>query len=346
MPTPGRISRRSILAGALGLSSCGRDAFRTLYVLDWIHYIPVRVLQMFEREFDVRVRYQVYGSNQDMLERFHHAEYPWDLAFPCQQFLAGMLRREELLPLDHKLIPNLDKLDDFFQKPFWDVDLRHSAPCSWGLTGIAYSRQLRLKIASWADLWDELLRERLTMLDDRDEVLGASLLKLGLPLNSSEPEHLQRAVTEAIKQKVLVHSYGNIDSRDRLVAGEFQVAQLWSNLAKQASAASPNIEFVFPTEGFPVYAENAVVLKSSKQPDLAHAFINFLLRPDVAALISENSYTPSTVSSCRPFLPLNLRSDRMLFPSEEVMERGQWFEAQSEDGAKRRREAWKRIQAA
>ncbi len=346
------ISRRSFLAGctglgvSAGLAGCGGNGFRTLYVLDWVHYIPVNVLQQFERNFQVKVRYRAYDSNQEMLDRLQRAEFPWDIAFPCQQFLPRMRRQGLLAELDHALLPNLANLAPQFRNPTWDPELKDSVPCSWGLTGIAYSRQLRLEITSWADLWDERLRERLTMLDERDEVLGAALLKLGYPLNSADPRHLAAASAEAIAQKRLVHSYGISESKDRLVSGEYQVSQLWSNLAGQAIAASPNLDFVFPAEGFPMYAENAVVLRTSSQPELAHAFINFLLIPEIAAQISANAFTPSTVPESRRFLPLRLREDPLLFPDAEVLRRGQWFEDQTDEALVLRRAAWQRIQTA
>ncbi len=345
-------SRRKFLAGtastvaSVGLGGCGANGFRTLYVLDWVHYIPVNVLQQFERAFQVRVRYRAYGSNQEMLDRLQRHEFPWDVSFPCQQFLPRMRRQNLITELDHSLLPNLANLGPSFQKPAWDPALQFSVPCTWGVTGIAFSRQLQIKIRCWADLWDERLRERLTMLDDRDEVLGAALLKLGYSVNSADPRQLAAASAESISQKRLVHSYGINESKDRLVSGEFQVSQLWSNLAGQAISASPNLEFVFPEEGFPMYTENAVILNGAKEPVLAHAFINFLLTPEIAAQISANAYTSTTVPDSRRYLPLRLREDPLLFPSDEVLKRGQWLEAQPDEALVLRRAAWQRILSA
>jgi spermidine/putrescine transport system substrate-binding protein len=346
------ISRRHFLAGSASvvagasLAGCGANGFRTLYVLDWVHYIPVNVLQQFERAYQIRVRYRAYGSNQEMLDRLQRAEFPWDIAFPCQQFLPRMRQQGLLVDLDHALLPNLVHLGHPFAKPFWDPGLQYSVPCTWGVTGIAYSRQVQMDIRRWAHLWDERLRERLTMLDDRDEVLGAALLKLGYPVNSSDPGHLAKASAEAIAQKRLVHSYGINESKDRLVSGEFQVSQLWSNLAGQAISASPNLQFVFPDEGFPMYAENAVVLRGAKEPEAAHAFINFLLTPEIAAQVSANAFTSPTVPEARRYLPLRLREDPLLFPSQEVLARGQWMEPHADEALVQRRAAWQRIQAA
>jgi spermidine/putrescine transport system substrate-binding protein len=330
----------------MAFGGCRASMGPMLYVMDWAHYIPVRILQIFEREYRIRVQYQAYGSNQEMLLRLRAAELPWDVAFPCQQYIQPMKEQQLLRRLDHSKLPNLGNLEDQFSKPFWDPQLEHCVPVSWGCTGIAYSRQIQMEIRGWADLWDERLRERLTMLNDPDEVLAASLLKLGLPMNSSDPEHLRAAAEQAVEQKRLLHSYGILESKDRLISGEFQVAQLWSNLAGQAIAASPNIQFVFPEEGFPLYAENAVILEKAQNPEAAHAFINFLLLPEVSAMISEYAYSPSTVRNTKPFLPLRLRDDRLLFPKSADISRGQWFQPQPAEARERRAAWWREVQAA
>lgn len=345
-------SRRTFLAGSVvtaagALSACRRGQVGdVLYVMDWAHYIPVRILQLFEREYKIRVQYQAYGSNQEMLLRLRAAEFPWDVAFPCQQYIQPMTEQKLLRRLDHSKLPNLSNLEDAFSKPFWDPQMEYGVPVSWGLTGIAYSRQIQVPIRRWADMWDERLRERLTMLNDPDEVLAAALLKLGLPMNSSEPEHLRLAAEQAIEQKRLLHSYGILESKDRLISGEFQVAQLWSNLAGQAIAASPNINFVFPEEGFPIYAENAVILAGAQNPDGAHAFINFLMIPEVSAMLSEYAYSPSTVRNTKPFLPLPLREDPLLFPNPAEVARGQWFRPQPAEARERRVGWWQQVQTA
>ena len=94
---------------------------------------------------------------------------------------------------------------------------------------------------AWADLWDERLRGRMTMLDDPGEVLGACLKKLGCSLNSTNPSELRRAQREAVAQKRLLRAYLNAEVRDQLVAGDVLAAQLWATTAQQAIDASRDL---------------------------------------------------------------------------------------------------------
>jgi spermidine/putrescine transport system substrate-binding protein len=152
-----------------------------------------------------------------------------------------------LAPLRHQWLGNLDRLDRPFQSPSWDPQLRWSAP------------------SAWADLWDERLRGRLTMLDDPGEVLGVCFKKLGCSLNSTNPAELGRAQREAVVHKRLLRAYLNAEVRDQLVAGDVLAAQLWATTAQQAIDASPDLAFAYPAEGFALYADNAVVLRESRR---------------------------------------------------------------------------------
>src|SRR5262249_47450163 len=133
-----------------------------------------------------------------------------------------------------------------------------------------------------ASLWDGRLRGRLTMLDDPAEVFGAALKMRGRSVNASEPGELREAQREALRQKPLVRAYLNAEVRDQLASGDVLCAQLWNTTAQQAMDASPDLRFAFPAEGFAVYADNIAILRESSRQALAHSFVNYLLRPEVA----------------------------------------------------------------
>ena len=135
------------------------------------------------------------------------------------------------------------------------------------------------------------MRNRITMLDDPAEVLGACLKKLGYSLNSGRPAELEQARREAIAQKSLLRAYLNAEARDQLVSGDIKAAQLWATTSQQAMDAAPTLDFVYPAEGFALYADNAAVLRESRRERLAHEFLDYLLRPDVAADIVKATRT-------------------------------------------------------
>lgn len=337
------MKRRSFFIGIAGLAGCTPRAQR-LNVFNWSNYLAADTLARFEAETGARVRYAVYESNEEMLARVMSGNSGWDVVFPTHYFIEPMRGLDLLQRLDLALLPNRPGLFPHFQAPPWDANLEWAMPYMWGCSGILYHERVKPAPTRWADLWDDRFRGRLTMLDDPAEVLGAALLKLGLPLNETSPALLRRAQAEAIRQKPLVRAYLNAEVRDQMVAGDILACQLWATTAQQAIDESPALRFAFPEEGFPLYADCAAVLRESDRPELAHRFIDFLLRPDVAAAIVTEARTATcNLAALRQIeepLPPTLQLDPNVFA------RGQWFTALPAAAQRLRDRLWTEIKSA
>ncbi len=326
------MKRRAFLGAAAGALACDRRP--RLNVYNWSSYIAPETVPNFERESGIRVRYSVYESNEEMLAKVITGNSGWDVVFPTHSRIGPMVANGLLKPLDHKTLLNLKYLSPEFQTPVWDPELKWSVPYMWNGTGIAYRKDLA--IGKWADLWKRDFKGRITMLDDPEDVIGASLQKLGLPFNATDPRQLAAAKEEAIQQKSLVRAYINAEVKDQLVAGDVIAAQLWSTTASQAMSANHEIGFVYPAEGFPLYADNAVILGRS---ELAHEFLNFLLRPEVAAANSKAGESATCNAS-------GDRGNEVLYPGPGVMARGTWPMALPREAQRLRDRIWTEIKSA
>lgn len=327
------MKRRAFLA-ATALSALACDRRPRLNVYNWSSYIDPQTLPDFERESGIRVRYSVYESNEEMLAKVITGNSGWDIVFPTHSRIAPMRAMGLLKPIDHKRLPNLKYLSPEFQAPVWDPGLNWSIPYMWNVTGIAYRKNLAL--AKWSDLWRADLQGKLTMLDDPEDVIGACLQKLGLPFNATDDRQLAAAKQQAVSQKRLVRAYINAEVKDQLVAGDVLASQLWSTTASQAMSASPDVAFAFPEEGFPLYADNAVILGRS---ELAHEFLDYLLRPDVAAANAKAAETATCNGA-------GDRSNEVLYPPRTIMDRGTWPVALPRDAQRLRDRVWTEIKSA
>jgi spermidine/putrescine transport system substrate-binding protein len=268
------------------------------------------------------------------------------VVFPSEDFIGPMRELGLLAPIRHEWLPHLNALDAPFQKPPWDPELRWSVPYMHGATGILYQRALPKAPQSWADLWDPSLRGKLTMLDDQPEVLGACLKKLGKSLNSGDEGDLIAAKAEAVAQKPLLRAYLNAEVRDQAAAGDVLVAQAWAVTAAQAmSAASGRLAFALPSEGFPRFCDNFAILRESRRVELAHRWIDYLLRPENAAAIVVATRTASANGGAQRLLPAEIRQNPVLYPPPEVLARGEWFESQSPLAQKLRDKLWTEIKS-
>ena len=109
------------------------------------------------------------------------------------------------------------------------------------------------------------LKERVTMLDDPEDMIGACLKKIGLPFDATDPDQLRRAEEAALEQKKIIRAYLNAEVRDQLVSGDVLAAQLWNTTAQQAMDAASNLAFAYPEEGFPFYCDCATILRESQR---------------------------------------------------------------------------------
>ncbi len=334
--------RRAFAASMVGLG-CGRSKQPKLNVFNWSGYVAPETVPNFEKEFGVKVRYSIYESNEEMLARVFSGNSGWDVVFPGHYIVPPMREQGLLAALDRGKLPNLKHLDPAFVRP----ELTDFAvPYMWNATGILFNKKLQPPPESWADLWSPRLRGKITMLDDPAEVFAAALRKLGFSLNSRNPEELRAAQREALRQKPLLRAYLNSEVRDQAVAGDVMAAQLWSTTAQQAIDAARHLGFVYPREGFPLNLDCAVILRESPRQDLAHVWINYLLRPEVSARIADSTRTATANLAAVPLLGAETRNNPTLYPSAEVMARAEWFETMTPEVQRLRDRLWTEIKSA
>jgi spermidine/putrescine transport system substrate-binding protein len=338
------MNRRIFLMGVAGAAAGCSRSDRRLNVYNWSDYVAPDTIPNFEREFAVSIRYGTYESSPELLAKVMSGNSGWDVVFPSVEFLLPMRDMGLLVTLNHAALSNLNSLDPMFRHPHWDPELAFSVPYMHGTTGIVYHKGLAPH--SWADMWDPKLRGKITMLDDPPEVFGACLKKIGASLNTADPQQLRDAQQQAIAQKPLLRAYLNAEVRDQLVAGDVSAAQAWAVTAGQAISAAPDkLAYVLPTEGFARYADTMTILRESRRVELAHQFINYLLRPEVGAAIVRATQTATANAAALKLLPPELRENPVLYPPAEILARGEWFEPQSSASQRLRDRLWTEIKS-
>ncbi len=341
-------TRRTLfLLSLTGLAGCRRSRLPRLNVYNWSDYVAPDTVSNFAKEFQVDVRYSVYESNEEMLAKVFSGNSGWDIVFPSNYFIEPMRENRLLTELNHDLLPNLRHLDPMLQKPLWDPTVQYSVPYMWGAAGIVYQKSLQPAPERWADLWEPRFKGRITMLDDPADTMGAALKKLGLSINSHTEADMRKAQQELVKQKTIVRAYLNAESRDQVIAGDLLAAHLWATTSAQAIEAAPDrLAFAYPQEGFALYADTAVILRESARPEIAHQFINYLLRPEVAASIVKVSKTATANGAARALLPEPIRENRVLYPAAETLARGEWFAPLPSTAQRLRDRLWTELKSA
>ena len=340
------MDRRVFLMGIAGATTgCLRQSLPRLNVYNWEAYVAQDTIANFEREFKCRVRYATYGSAEEMLAKVMSGNSGWDVVFPSNSFVGPMRELSLLLPLDHSLLPNLRNLDPIFQSPEWDPSLNVSVPYMHAATGIIYSTAALPAPLSWSDLWTDAYHRRVTMLDDPAEVFAVCLKRNGHSINSSDPAELKISRNLAERQKPLLRAYLNEEVKDQVVAGDVLVAQMWAQVAAAAMESAPNLRFAYPKEGFALYSDVCAILRESEHVPLAHQFINYLLRPEVAAAIATEIRGATANAAARALLTPSLRDNPTLYPSRDLMAQGEWFRPLPQAAQRLRDRYWTEIKS-
>lgn len=314
---------------------------RRLNLYLWSDYLADNTIPDFEREFGVRVTLDTYESNEDLLARLLAGATGYDLVLPSSYVFPVLLGRDLIAPLRHRFLTNLGNVAPLFANPPWDPGLVHSVPWQWGVTGIAYrADRVPVRPDSWGIFLDPTYRGKMTMLDDLRDVIGAFLRYRGRSLNSVDPAELAQARADAIAAKANLKAFISATVKGQLIAGDVWIAQLWNGDALQARAEQPAIEFVVPREGSMLFTDSLVMPRSARNPRAAHEFLNYILRPEVAAALADKTGYGTTNLAALP-----LTRARLPFPEGEQMERLE-YQADLGPATERWDRIWTEIKAA
>jgi spermidine/putrescine transport system substrate-binding protein len=299
-----------------GLAACGpaetksADApkgERTFHVLVWSDYLVPDLVAEFEKEFHCAVAETNFGNNEELRAKLLAGGSEFDVVCPSDYAVAQLAKDGVLAPIDAAKVPNLKNLSSRFDGKPYDPGHRWSVPYQWGVTGIAWRKSAVPDAPrSWKDLFDDAKlaawKGRVSMLNDGREVAAAALLARGRSPNSRDEKEIAEAGADLRRQREFVAKYDSDLFGDSLVAKETVIAQGWSGTIANAQKEDPDIAFVVPDEGALTYVDNWAVPKDARQKDLAFAFIDFLLRPDVAAKAANERRYASVNEAAKPMI--------------------------------------------
>lgn len=301
------------------------DTQNQLNIFTWPGYISDEIRSGFEQEYGVKVIVDTYGTNEDLLAKLKAGATGYDIIMPSDYMVSKMIQLELLEKLDRDKITNFEKISPFYLDKYFDPNNNYSIPYTFGTAGIAYdSSVITSDIDSWEAFWDENHKNQFSMLDDQRETPGVALKLLGYSLNTKDMDQLQQAKEKLIEQRDLVKQYKN-EAEELLISGDVVMAHCWSGDAFRAAEKRPTIKYVIPKEGSSQFIDNVCIPKSAPHLDLAHNFMNYLLRPDINAKISTFTMYGTCVPAAKEFLPKKLLDHEFIYPSKETMQSLEWL---------------------
>jgi spermidine/putrescine transport system substrate-binding protein len=261
---------------------------KELHLYNWSDYIAEDTVPNFEKEFGVKVSYDTYESNEEMVAKLQAGATGYDIVVPSGYIIPVLVATDLIMPINKKYITNAANLSPIFQKLPSDPDDKYTVPWQWGTTGIAYrTDRIKVPVDSWDVFHDRKYAKKLTMMDDGREVIGAELRHRGHSLNSINPAELAQAKTDCIDAKKNLKAYISAPVKTQLISGDVWISQLWNGDTTQAKSEQPNLAYVIPKEGCTIWGDSMVIPKTAPNKRAAHEWINYILRPEVGAALSE-----------------------------------------------------------
>ncbi len=303
------------------------QAAEKIYVYNWTEYLPESMLEQFTKETGIEVVYTTYDSNETMYAKLKLIKKDgYDVAVPSTYFVSKMRREGMLMELDPTLLPNMKNLDPELLNKDYDPNNTYSIPYLWGSTGIAVNTdEIPIEqVTSWKDLWKPEFKGKLLLQDDLREVFHMALRIKGFSGNTTDPGEIEQAFVLLKELMPNVLLFNSDSPKLPFLAGEVSIGMIWNGEAWMARQENPAIQYVYPKEGASFWVDSFVIPKGARNPKAAHAFINFMMRPEVAKACVEEYGYPTPVKPAIALLNSEIGSNRTIFPASEVIKQGEF----------------------
>ncbi len=292
-----------LLTGCGGGGASSEDAIEkygsdTLKVYNWGEYIGESVISDFEKEFGVKVVYEVFDSNEMMYTKLQAGD-AYDVLVPSDYMIERLMNEEMLQPLDLSLIPNISNLADGVKNLPYDPDNTYSVPYFWGSVGIVYNQNnvdaADLEAEGYNILKNEKYADKIYMYDSERDSFMVAFKALGYSMNTQNPDEIQAAYEWLMEQrKTMNPAYVADEVIDGMINGNKDMAVVYSGDAATILAENEDMSFFLPNEGTNLWSDAMVIPANAENPKLAHEFINYILTYEASM---DNSETVGYASS-------------------------------------------------
>jgi putrescine transport system substrate-binding protein len=349
-----KIPVRTVLTAALlmlAVTACGKKESaeqaqqpgaaaqeeKVLHVFNWSDYIAEDTVPNFEKQTGIKVTYDVFDSNDVLETRLLAGNSGFDLVVPSASFLERQIKAGVFQKIDKSQIPNLQHMDpDIMNRVgLHDPNNEYSVPYLWGTTGIGYNEDKIKKIFgdarpdSWNYIFDPKNAAKLkdcgiSLLDAPDEILKIVLAWIGRDPNSQKEEDLKAAEAKLTPIRPFLRKIHSSQYIDDLANGELCIAVGWSGDILQArdraeeAGQGVKISYAIPKEGTIVWFDMLAIPADAKHPKNAHAFINYLMEPQVAANNSNFVNYANGNSASFAMVSDEVKNDPGIYPTPEV----------------------------
>ncbi|WP_353645376.1 extracellular solute-binding protein [Mesorhizobium sp. WSM2239] len=298
-----------------------------LNIYNWGDYTNPDLIKKFEEAHNVKVTITDYDSNDTALAKVRAGGHGFDIVVPSANYVPIWVKEDLLLEARPDQMENFKNVDPRWVDVPWDPGRHYSVPWQWGVTGIGvntkvYGGDINTS-AIFLDPPAELVG-KINVAPEMNDVLYATIKYFGGDWCTEDKELLKKVRDKLVeaKTKWLAMDYS---VTDKLPAGDYSAVYYWNGAIMRSRLANPDIKFGYPKEGYPIFMDSVAILKDAKNVENAKLFMNFIMEPENAALISAFAKYANGIKGSEQFMPEDMKTAPELVVPAEFEKAGEFL---------------------
>ena len=320
-------STATAAALALLASTSLASAEGALNIFNWGNYTSPEMIKKFEQKYNVKVTITDYDSNDTALAKVRQGGTGYDIAMPSQNFIPIWISEGLVQEVDPSKMENFKNVDERWVNVPWDPGRHYTVPWQWGLTGIGVNTKVYSGDINTSAIFLDPPKELVGKIDvapEMNDVLFATIKYFGGNWCTDDKELLKKVRDKLVeaKPKWLAMDYS---VTEKLPAGDYSAVYYWNGAIMRSRIKNPDIKFGYPKEGFPFFMDSVAILKDAKNVDNAKLFMNFIMDPENAAMISAFAKYANGIKGSKEFMPADMKDAPELVVPPEFEKAGEFL---------------------
>jgi spermidine/putrescine transport system substrate-binding protein len=332
------VSMLALLASA-GMAQA--DGVLNLY--NWGNYTSPELLEQFTADTGIEVTLTDFDSNETALARIRQGGHGFDIVVPTHSYVQTWIEEGLLMPLDPEIVTDRGNIAPQWVDVDFDPGREYTVPWQWGTTGIAVNTSVYSGDINTADIIFNPPAEldgRINVIPEMSDVMAIAIYAVGGDNVCTTDMTVMRAARDllmAAKPHWLSLDYGNVDN---YIAGDFLAGIYWNGATMRARIGNPDIAYGYPATGYPVWMDNAAVLADAQNPENAMIFINYILQPENAAMLSNFARYGNGIAGSEAFMVEDMQTAPEIVIPDELVSAGRFSPACPQEVQDIRTQIW------
>lgn len=335
-----------ISAAALLLSTAAAFAEGELFLYNWGNYTSPEMVKKFEEKYDVKVTITDFDSNDTALAKVEAGASGFDLVVPSAGFVKIYYEKGLSQELDLSRLPNHKNIAPEWLNVDWDPGRTLSVPFQWGSTGVSVNTKVYGGDINTSAIFMDPppeLEGKINVIPEMGDVLSLATMYVGGEVCSEDPEVMKkvRDTLLAAKPKWLSMDYSTIE---KMTNNDYAATVDWNGSAMRARLGNPDVAYGYPKEGYGLWMDSVVLLSDAKNVDNAYLFLDFIMDPENAAMLSAFARYGNGIAGSEAFMPEDMKTAPEIVTPVEFVANGKFVTACSGKALEYQTAIWTELQ--